>query len=873
MASPDGPNRDSNLRDSAENRLVDWQLIPVPELPDGWVNTVAEITGLPNPIRGAQLLWMRGIQSAAALRGFLQATAYCPASPFEFGEEIQWAVDRLMVARDRTEKVAIWGDFDADGITATAVLWDGLRQFFTGEGQLTYFIPNRLKESHGLSVMGIDQLAAQGVQLIVTCDTGSTNPDEVEHAQSLGIDMIVTDHHTLPKTRPAVVAIVNPRALPSDHAMASLSGVAVAYKLVEALYEKLPTVPSRPLHELVDLVAIGLIADLVELKGDCRYLAQTGIEQLQTQLTTEPPIRPGVAQLLKLCRRAGDRPTDISFGIGPRINAVSRIYGDASFCVELLTSDNPERCQELAGKAELANARRKALQNDVFQQVSEQLAHRDLSTTGVIVLCDSQWPVGVLGLVAGQVAQQHGKPTILLTQDAPEASLNSANPASASPLLARGSARSVNQVDLYDLVHSQAHLLTGFGGHPFAAGLSLPVENLPLFQAAINQQYRQKVGSQMSAPTLKADLTVTVAELGKALFQELKLLEPCGMGNPVPKLLIKNCWFENVWHQKLKDRLGSKVGYIKATFQLCDESGDEGGSGRRLASQSARCPGLWWGHYKDDLPPGRWDAIAELDFNSHPKSRRYEVRLIDIRPAATQSDLVQSAAAQSATARSMADDHWLLDRRYAAGAASPLTPFLELPSEPSLKPLPPEPSLEPIEAVTDLVVDDCPTQWKVLRLWQHQSYQKRQPVALAYPSPDVVNPVDVWTQLLGLAKYLARAQQAVSRERLAEKLEVSDRTLEIGLSALSEAGFTVDISAIDLRFRYGSATDSSPDSSSATDASEPKNASGGPSNRPLDHALSHFLAAVQEDSFRRQYFYQAPVSTLQSVVSTAADLD
>ncbi|MGB5914666.1 MAG: hypothetical protein WBG63_07365, partial [Phormidesmis sp.] len=129
MASPDGPNRDSNLRDSAENRLVNWQLIPVPELPDGWVNTVAEITGLPNPIRGAQLLWMRGIQSAAALRGFLQATAYCPASPFEFGEEIQWAVDRLMVARDRTEKVAIWGDFDADGITATAVLWDGLRQF------------------------------------------------------------------------------------------------------------------------------------------------------------------------------------------------------------------------------------------------------------------------------------------------------------------------------------------------------------------------------------------------------------------------------------------------------------------------------------------------------------------------------------------------------------------------------------------------------------------------------------------------------------------------------------------------------------------------------------------------------------------------
>ncbi len=470
------PNRDPNLRDPAENRLGNWQVNPVPHLPDGWVNTVAETTGLSWPTRGAQLLWMRGIRSAAALRGFWRATAYCPASPFEFGAEMQQAVDRLVMARDRNEKVAIWGDFDADGITATAVLWDGLRQFFAGESQLTYFIPNRLKESHGLSMIGIDQLSAQGVQLIVTCDTGSTNPNEVAHAQSLGIDVIVTDHHTLPQTRPAVVAIVNPRVLPADHAMASLSGVAVAYKLVEALYEKLPAVPIRPLYELVDLVAIGLIADLVELTGDCRYLAQIGIEQLQAQLTTTPPVRPGVAQLLKLCRRAGDRPTDISFGIGPRINAVSRIYGDASFCVELLTSKDPERCQALAGKAELANARRKALQNDVFQQVSEQLAHRDLSTTGVIVLCDSQWPVGVLGLVAGQVAQQYGRPTILLTQDAP--AVGTSADVSREPL-ARGSARSVNQVDLYDLVHSQAHLLTGFGGHPFAAGLSLPVENLP----------------------------------------------------------------------------------------------------------------------------------------------------------------------------------------------------------------------------------------------------------------------------------------------------------------------------------------------------------------------------------------------------------
>ncbi|MEL6939246.1 MAG: single-stranded-DNA-specific exonuclease RecJ [Cyanobacteria bacterium J06598_1] len=786
---------------------VNWQILSVPEMPPKWVKTVAKMTGLPQPVYGAQLLWMRGIRTADALIGFTRSQDYVPSSPFAFGEEMEWAVARLIVARDRTEKIAIWGDFDADGITSTAVLWDGLQQFFNGENQLTYFIPNRLKESHGLSMMGIAQLSAQGVQLIVTCDTGSTNPAEIEYAQSLGIDVIVTDHHTLPEQRPAVVAIVNPRALPTDHPMASLSGVAVAYKLVEALYEKLPEVPTSPLSDLVDLVAIGLIADLVELKGDCRYLAQIGIEQLQTHLKIDKPVRPGVAQLLNLCRRAGDRPTDISFGLGPRINAVSRIYGEASFCVELLTSTDPDYCRELAGKAELANARRKALQSDVLHQVSQQLEHLDMSTMGVIVLCNPQWPVGVLGLVAGQAAQKYGRPTILLSQDSADADELS----SGAPLV-RGSARSVNRIDLYDLVHSQSHLLTGFGGHPFAAGLSLPLENLPLFRAAINQQYRQKMGAAHSSLEMKVDLTVTVADLGKELFQELKLLEPCGMGNPVPKLLIENCWFDNVWHQKLKDRMGGKVGYIKASFQLRDDSVYES------TGEPAKCPGLWWGHYKDDLPPGRWDVVAELDYNSHPKSRRYEIRLIDIRPAAGQ-------AAGDEPVAPLTREGWLLDRRYEGVRPADL-----------------------VDPVTSLVVDDCPTQWKALQLWRHQATQTEQPVALAYSSPTPVDPVDKWMQLLGLAKYLSRAQAAVSRERLAEKLDVSDRTLSIGLIALTQASFTVETSALDIRFQYY------PDDSGAVIESD-------------ERALSHFLAAVQEDSFRRQYFYKAPVSTLQSAVA------
>ncbi|MBE9062360.1 single-stranded-DNA-specific exonuclease RecJ [cf. Phormidesmis sp. LEGE 11477] len=822
---------------------ADWRLAEEGAIAPEWIETVAQITGLPCPDQGARLLWARGIRSAEALRGFCLPSAYTPASPFEFGEEMDWAVARLVKARDRDEKIAIWGDFDADGITSTAVLWDGLQQFFDVDlERLTYFIPNRLKESHGLSIVGLDQLAAQNVTLIVTCDTGSTNPAEIAYAQSLGIEVIVSDHHTLPDARPDVVAIVNPRALPREHSMANLSGVAVAYKLVEALYETLPEVPSRPLSELVDLVAIGLIADLVELTGDCRYLAQIGIEQLQTHLKTAHPVRPGVAQLLKLCRRAGDRPTDISFGIGPRINAVSRIYGEASFCVELLTSKDRDRCQALAEKAELANARRKALQSDVLKQVTHQLETRDLSTTGVIVLCDPQWPVGVLGLVAGQVAQRYGRPTILLTQDMPDESNGD--------VLVRGSARSVNQIDLYDLVSSQAHLLSGFGGHPFAAGLSLPAKDLSMFQAAINQQYRQKMGAELSAPTVQVDLCVTVAELGQSLFQELKLLEPCGMGNPVPKLLIQNCWFENVWHQKLKDRMGGKVGYIKASFQLCDESGDdESGSNESSPDLSdSKFPGLWWGHYKEDLPPGRWDVVVELDYNSHPKSRRYEVRLIDIRPTTATAVSAEGAKRSEPSTRkgaAVSQDAWLIDRRSSAGsirngsangAANAAVNSASI--------------VDDIEE--SLQVDRCPTLWTDFQLWQHQAGQSRKPLALAYSSPVENNPIDTWTMLLGLAKFLSRTSQPVTRERLAAKLGVCDRTLELGLIALARAGFVVDISAIDVRLSF----EEKPRSSHGEIHSETERRA----------TLAQFLAAVQEEHFRRQYFYQAPVSALQSAI-------
>lgn len=763
---------------------LQWSIVAAVQPPAWFQQIVQQAVG--NADYAAQLLWQRGIHQPDQVRGFLNPDDYQPASPFEFGDEMRRAIARLQQARQGSEKVAIWGDFDADGVTATAVLWEGLGEFFEPQKALTYYIPNRLTESHGLSQIGIDRLRSQGCTLIVTCDTGSTNLAEIQAAHDRGMDVIITDHHTLPPERPPVAAILNPRCLPAAHPLATLSGVAVAYKLVEALYEALPQVPQKPLETLLDLVAIGLIADLVELKGDCRYLAQRGLQQLQKQSNPASATRPGVAKLLEYCQRSGDRPTDISFGLGPRINAVSRIQGDAHFCVELLTSQDRALCTHLAEATELANARRRELQKQVAQQVRDRLQPLDLSTTSVIVLADEQWQPGVLGLVANEIAQECGRPTILLSLD-PVAGL------------ARGSARSFNRIDLYQLVKQQEHLLHRFGGHPYAAGLSLPIVNLSLFTEAINQQLRQSGGLTETAPTLTADLRITVAELsqesGKTLFQQLRLLEPYGIGNPVPRLLIQNCQFEKVWNKKIQDRRRRQVQYIRTGFHLRDGSGE------------ARFPGVWWGHYRDEVPAGLCDAIVELDRN--PAEQRYEVRLIAVRP-------VEAASLATAT-----DVNWLLDWRD-----------------------PPHPAEDAVLQVTQ-----CPSSWTELQVWFRRARQEHRRLAIAYPAPAALPPPEVWKQLVGVAKYLSRTGETASRSRLLQKLEIGDRALQLGCKALILRGFRLSYSDNALQVTWQEASPS--DAEALT-------------HPGFATALEQFLAAVKEDQFHRQYFYQVPFATIQA---------
>ena len=762
-----------------------WQISLPEEIPPNFLKAVQNYCAKSSGNHAAQLFWKRGIRDIEKLASFIDPKFYQPTSPFAFGQEMKWAMNRLKKALELGEKVTIWGDFDADGITATSVLWEGLGQFFIQDLQLTYYIPNRLIESHGLNIAQLDKFAITGTKLIITCDTGSTNLKEIKYAKELGIDLIITDHHTLPEDRPDVVAMINPRYFAENHPLYHLSGVAVAYKLVEALYQTLPDIPQQPVDNLLDLVAIGLIADLVQLSGDCRYLAQKGIQKLQLQ--TSNPTRPGIANLLKFCQRSGDRPTDISFGIGPRINAISRIHGDAHFAVELLTSRDPERCQKLAMETELANTRRKALQKTVTNEIKKKLATLDLSTTSVIVLVDDQWPNGVLGLVAGQIAQEYGRPTVLLTTRHHD---------SESHPLARGSARSLNNIDLYQLMKSQEHLLESFGGHPFAAGLSLRVENIPVFQEAINQQFWQYNPDKSSLEaTIKIDLVVKVAELGKSLFQEMKLLEPCGMGNPTPKLLIQNCYFKNPWHNKPTDFRGKKIEYIKTTFELMDETVTIG------------FPGVWWGHYKDEIPVDQvCDVVVELDYNPHQD--RYEVRLIDFKISNNtliQNNLNASIQLIDWRNQDIKQTKHTLEEKYQT-------------------------------------LEQCPTDWQDLQTAYHQATQDQEKLALAYSAFPETG-IETLKKLIGIAKYLSRTQLIIPVEQLKNQLELSNQSLTLGLQILSETGFEIINYDESLAFNLINQI------------------------KPIDNIkIQLFCDALEEEKFQRQYFCKVPLTTLKNML-------
>lgn len=459
----------------------------------------------------ARLLVQRGVTTVSAAQAFIDPEFYEPAPPADL-PALPAAVEMLAQAINRQTPICVWGDFDVDGQTSTALLVSILRQL---GAEVRYHVPNRLTEGHGIRLEKLAEVLSAGAKLILTCDTGIEAHDAVEAVHCAGAKIIITDHHDLPDTLPPAEAVVNPKRLPAGHPLRELPGVGAAYKLAEALAT---ACHRRDLIEpLLDLAALGIVVDVALQTGDTRYLLQRGLQVLRR---TE---RPGLLALIQMCnlRRETLTAEHIGFWLGPRLNALGRL-GDAGQGVELLTTADTGRARILAAQLDALNERRKLLVDRIVVQALGMLADTpSLAEYNAIVLAAADWHPGVIGIACSRLAEQYNRPVILLAQ---------------RDGLARGSARSVPGCDIHQALKSQAGLLASFGGHPMAAGLALPAQNLTDFRGGLSAALAGCVAQ--SEPALTIDAVVTLPQLTPDLLETLQKLAPFGAGNPPIRLAV-----------------------------------------------------------------------------------------------------------------------------------------------------------------------------------------------------------------------------------------------------------------------------------------------------------------------------------------------
>lgn len=543
----------------------------------------------------AQTLVRRGIDDVQAARAFLDPDCYWPAPPAEL-PNMAVAVERLERAFRRGKTVCVWGDFDVDGQTATTLLVSTLTDLAARlgspqAGRIRYHIPNRQRESHGVNLPVLKQLIAEGVDVVLTCDTGVTAHESIAYAQARGVDVVVTDHHDLPPVLPPACAVVNPKMLLDTHPLRHLPGVGCAYKLAEALYQRAGWPEGVAQH--LDLVALGIVADVAVQTRDTRYLLQRGLQALRH---TD---RLGLRVMMEIAELAPDRLTEehIGFVLGPRLNALGRL-ADAQLAVEFLTTDDLERARILATELEGLNAQRKLLCEQVMQAAEAQI-QRDpsLLEQAALVLSHPSWPAGVIGIVAGRLAERYHRPTVLIASPPDE--------------LAHGSARSVGGYNITAAIAAHADMLESFGGHPMAAGLSIAPERVPEFRRALSRTVQDMFGEVEGGATLQIDGFLSLADLSLDLVEELERLAPFGPGNPPLVLVSKG----------LSLMSHSPVGRGGEHLQLIVE--DEEGVAQQV---------IWWQGTGLSLPQGRFDLAYVVRASDYRGQRAVQVEWIDARP-------------------------------------------------------------------------------------------------------------------------------------------------------------------------------------------------------------------------------------------------
>ena len=542
----------------------------------------------------ARILALRGLNDLDSARRYLSSSLRSDLpSPFLIAG-MEQAAGRLVRALERKELICVWGDYDVDGTTGTAVLVSFLRE---AGGEVVYYIPHRIDEGYGLNPEGLKQLSSQGVRLVVSVDCGISNYEEVELARSMGIDVVIVDHHELPPNLPPAFAITNPHRPDCSFPDKGLSGAGLAFYLIIGLRAKLREAgwfgasESPDIRRYLDIVTLGTIADMVPLTGVNRVLARRGLTELGGST------RPGVVALKQVARLP---PGEISAGqvgfqLGPRINAAGRM--DAGLkVVEMLTTESQEVALRIAQELDEHNRERQAMEAQVLEEALSQVdADPLLKERYSIVLGREGWHPGVLGIVASRIVERFHRPTVVIAF---------------SQGAGKGSARSIRGFHMVEGLRCCADFLEKFGGHEYAGGLSIKQEKFPSFLTRFEEIARNSLAPEDLIPVLEVDAELEFSEIGLSLVRHIETLKPFGIGNPEPLFVTK-------------------------AVEVSERRDFSGGSRLRLRQGGKSLGAVVFGLEKDfpASPGANIDLVYRLTENEWNGSSAVELRIIDCRLA------------------------------------------------------------------------------------------------------------------------------------------------------------------------------------------------------------------------------------------------
>ncbi len=458
----------------------------------------------------ARILIARGYDTAEKVAAFLSCSETLIGDPFLLSD-MKKAVERIKSAAASGEKITIFGDYDVDGITSTVTLYKHLKRMGCSA---EYYIPDRTEEGYGINSAALDAIAASGCKLLITVDCGITAIDEVKHAKTLGMDVVITDHHECKEEIPDCAAVVNPKRQDCAYPFKELAGVGVVFKLISALSPEI-----NALSEYGELIALGTVADVMPLVGENRCIVAEGLKQINETSNA------GIKALIEKSSVGEKRITagTIGFSLAPRINAAGRI-GCARRAAELLTETDKQKATEIAEDLCEINRRRQDEENGILKEALEQISDdADFKNKKIIVLSKENWHNGVIGIVASRISERYFLPAILISFDGE---------------IGKGSGRSIKKFNLYEALESVSDTLIKFGGHALAAGLSVTREKLPDFERKLQAYAEANLNSDDLLPIMSIDCELETAEIGIKTVEDIHFLEPYGMGNPIPNFLI-----------------------------------------------------------------------------------------------------------------------------------------------------------------------------------------------------------------------------------------------------------------------------------------------------------------------------------------------